>query len=305
MDWDADGILDFVSGSYDPGDLYLFRGLGEGRFAAVAPLRDAEGTPLVHHPEEMKQYQEYKDPYDEAAIPVRVASFGSWPEVVDWDADGDLDVLIGTFGGDVFLRRNTGTRAAPVFSPESVPVQAAGAPLHVNAHAAPVAADWDEDGTWDLVVGASDGSVGWFPNTGTAAAPAFGAYRRLVPPRAAHKFLTRYVEPGATAGPGVRAQIDVVDYDGDGHLDLLVGDYVTVQLLRKLTAEERQEVAEREALQQRLLERITAATDEQERQRLGEAFDAQQSFGEKWKAGERRTVSRVWWYRRQVAAAPR
>ena len=33
MDFDADGILDMISGSYDPGDLYLFRGLGKGKYA--------------------------------------------------------------------------------------------------------------------------------------------------------------------------------------------------------------------------------------------------------------------------------
>ena len=40
MDFNADGILDFVSGSYDPGDLYFFRGLGKGKYAAVEKLRD-------------------------------------------------------------------------------------------------------------------------------------------------------------------------------------------------------------------------------------------------------------------------
>ena len=40
MDYDGDGITDFVSGSYDPGDVYLFRGLGEGEYAAVELLKD-------------------------------------------------------------------------------------------------------------------------------------------------------------------------------------------------------------------------------------------------------------------------
>ena len=34
MDYDNDGILDFISGSYDPGDLYLFRGEGKGKLQA-------------------------------------------------------------------------------------------------------------------------------------------------------------------------------------------------------------------------------------------------------------------------------
>ena len=34
----------------------------------------------------------------------------------DWDGDGDLDMLIGTFGGHLYRRMNIGTRSAPVFA---------------------------------------------------------------------------------------------------------------------------------------------------------------------------------------------
>ena len=57
MDFDGDGIEDFISGSYDPGDLYLFRGLGKGEYAAAENLVDKAGTHLVHHPERLIEYE--------------------------------------------------------------------------------------------------------------------------------------------------------------------------------------------------------------------------------------------------------
>ena len=120
MDYDADGILDFISGSYDPGDLYLFRGLGKGKYAKVEKLLDKAGVPLVHHPVQLAKYHRLKqDPKADKneSIQARVASFGSWVTPVDWDGDGDLDLLIGSFSGKLFLRVNEGTRAEPAFSP--------------------------------------------------------------------------------------------------------------------------------------------------------------------------------------------
>ena len=50
MDLDGDGKLDLISGSYDPGDLYLFRGLGRGKFAAREVIRDKSGKPVLKMP---------------------------------------------------------------------------------------------------------------------------------------------------------------------------------------------------------------------------------------------------------------
>lgn len=246
MDYDADGTLDLVSGSYDPGDLYLFRGLGHGKYAAATPLKDVTGTPLVHHPEELKKYQELerqgKQCSDEATQQ-RVASFGSWPGFVDWDGDGDLDLLIGSFGGEVFLRTNTGTRSQPVWAAESVRVvDEKGAALQVVAHADVNPADWDGDGLFDLVIGSGDGSVVWHRNVGARGKPKFGARQQLIPARSENIFLTQNLDPHEEPLSGVRAQIAVVDYDGDGRLDLLVGDYSQIRRLRELTPEERTRV---------------------------------------------------------------
>lgn len=144
---------------------------------------------------------------------------------VDWDADGDLDLLLGTHDGHVFLRLNQGSKQKPAFATESTAVQAGGKDLQVPAksrcparspgrHAMPVAADWDGDGLWDLVTGSAIGAVYWFRNTGKEGAPVFAAAQRLVP-----------VGSGAKPRLGERTQVAVADFDNDGRVDLLVGDY--------------------------------------------------------------------------------
>ncbi|MFO0845239.1 MAG: VCBS repeat-containing protein [Gemmataceae bacterium] len=195
MDLDGDGRTDILSGSW-PGEIYFFRRLPDGGFAVPERLKTAAGKPL------------------------NVGS-ASAPFAFDWDGDGKFDLLVGTVSGEVFFVPNVGTRERPAFGGPK-PLAAGGKPIRVTeGDAAPVVADWDADGKPDLVVGAGDGSVVWFRNEGTAREPRLAAARVLVPPCP-----SPWVDDKAR-GPadwGVRVKPWVVDWDGDGRPDLLLGD---------------------------------------------------------------------------------
>ena len=225
MDFDGDGKLDLISGSYDPGELYLFRGLGSGKFAAREVIRDKSGKPILKVPNQ-------KD---------RVESFGSWVTLVDWDEDGDLDILVGTFDGTMFLRRNEGTRTQPVYATETEWVMVGSKRLRVpgGAHASPVIADWDGDGRWDILTGSADGGVYWYRNVGKRGQPEFAPPVALIPKHEGIGY-SELLDAGQEPRPGIRSQIAVVDYDGDGKLDILLGDFCSYLHVKKdLTPEQR------------------------------------------------------------------
>lgn len=81
----------------------------------------------------------------------------------------------------------------------------------VTGPATPAPADLDLDGDLDLLVGAGDGRILRFDNTGTDAAPAWAAAGPVQ-------------SGGADVTVGVAAAPALVDWDGDGWEDLLVQD---------------------------------------------------------------------------------
>lgn len=139
MDYDADGRTDIVTGSYT-GQFYLFRRQPDGGFAQRDLLVDEDGNTLM--------------------MPFETA-YSVTPELVDMDADGVRDLVVGSEDGEVTWYRNTGKNDAPRYAkgellvaagrtgydPEgSTPKQHG---MRVKVHVT----DWNEDGEVDLLVG--------------------------------------------------------------------------------------------------------------------------------------------------------
>ena len=131
-DLDADGNLELLSGSW-PGELFVFRG-GAGRtFAAPAKLKNKDGKSIncgggpknwgemwafagdaTTEKKDGKTVVLYEGETFEVpkGKEVGITGTASSVQVVDWDKDGDFDLLVGNIDGDVWLVENEGTAKA-------------------------------------------------------------------------------------------------------------------------------------------------------------------------------------------------
>ena len=131
------------------------------------------------------------------------------PSFADLDGDGDLDALVGERNGALLYFQNSGTATLASFdSPITNPFGLITAPLAF--HANPTLTDLDGDSDFDVFVGTTFGDTVYFENTGTAFTASFAA--PITNPFG-------LVDPG-----GSRSKPTLVDLDGDGDQDLLVGN---------------------------------------------------------------------------------
>ena len=129
--------------------------------------------------------------------------------VVDWNNDGKKDLIIGIDNYEVRAYLNTGTNAQPTFSTHSVVIRNTGTLMRCT----PRVYDLNGDGRKDLIVGEEFGYVYFYPNIGTDASPSFSNQGEKIK-----------LENGDDLKVVSRAHIELVDWDHNGTMDLIVGD---------------------------------------------------------------------------------
>ena len=225
MDWNQDGTLDILSGcywtqDYNAAHIQMLAGEPEQSFAAAVDLVDVNGEPLVN--QAAQQDAEAAD--DEAKQPQEpnFNNICTQQHAVDYDGDGDLDLVVGNISDQFFVHFNdAGPDAAAEFSGQATKLE-----LSVpGGHSSPHLVDWDGDGDLDLLSGSSEGGVFFAENTGSREAPEWASFKQLIATLSGWDQTTdgdREIEPGRAT------RVWATDWNGDGLLDLLVGDMVKI-----------------------------------------------------------------------------
>ena len=202
-DFDGDGDLDLLCGEFLDGFRYYenIGGRKKPKYANGRKMVDVNGDPLV--------------------MDLQMIT----PTVIDWDNDGDQDLVVGDEDGRVALIENVGKtfKGVPQFKPP-VYFQQEASTLKYGALATPFCVDWDGDGDEDIITGNTAGYVGFFENLGGGDNPKWARVKNL---KAAGRTIRIQAGPNGSIQSPCEAKwgyttLSVADWDHDGLHDLLI-----------------------------------------------------------------------------------
>jgi hypothetical protein len=206
VDWNNDGKNDLLAGDTH-GQVWLYLNTGSVTEPVLAEgVRiECEGHPIVG--------REVADASGKTLKPEPYMGYYSKIYWADITGDGLSDLLIGHTRGNeapIVVYKNVGTADQPKLAkPEDLKLSSMSRP-------SPCVVDWDGDGTLDMVCGTEQPNLFFFKNTGTNAKPKWANAKAIK--------LT-----GDGIENGYRRRIAVTDWNEDGKLDLLVGDFYSAK----------------------------------------------------------------------------
>ncbi|MFG0297856.1 MAG: FG-GAP repeat domain-containing protein [Maioricimonas sp. JB045] len=223
LDWDGDGDVDLICGDED------------GRVALIEHLgRVEDGMPQFASPRYFQQQAEN-------------VKFGALvtPVSVDWDGDGDEDLICGNTAGYIGLIENLGGNPPKWDRPRYLVADISGLPIPFRdvirheagptgsiqgpceakwGYTAPTVADWNHDGRDDIIVNGIWGKVVWYPRKadgGLGPAQPIRVNWDGHPPKPSW---TWWEPEEGTLATQWRTTPGVVDWNGDGLNDLVMLD---------------------------------------------------------------------------------
>ena len=201
-DFDGDGDLDLICGNFIDRFTW-FENTGTRENPVYAPGRYLEN--------------------EQRMIKMEVAMMT--PNAVDWDNDGDIDMVVGDEDGRVALIENTGKIKdhMPVFKSPVYFQQEAG-DLKFGVLVTPYSVDWDSDGDEDLICGNSAGQIAFIENLDGGNPPKWNKPVLLEADGKPIRIMAG--ENGSIQGPCEQkwgyTTVSVADWDGDGLKDIVV-----------------------------------------------------------------------------------